>query len=99
MNNTKRFTMLFIGLLGLVLLLSACSGETSGKGDDSGEPVTLTWFYNGWSGTLVDDQLEALSEEYPHITIEIINDMLIEDVLSAGTSLDLTAQSMGQVFK
>lgn len=62
------------------------------------EPVTLTMYYNGYSESLVADQLEALKEAYPHITLDIISGTPIEEVITSRTPLDMTAYSMGGIF-
>lgn len=66
------------------------------------KPVTLNFFYNGYSGTLIDDIKKKVAEKYPHITLNMILDAkgsTIEETIAAGTRVDLAAFSMGGLFK
>lgn len=64
--------------------------------------VTLHFFYNGYSKELVDAMKERVENKFPYIKLNVIMDgkgSSIDETLAAGTNLDLTAFSMGQLFK
>lgn len=106
-----------IGLLAAsTLLVSACGG-TAGNGapsspapqpgnlpataDKTQEPITLNFFYNGFSESLTNEVKRLIEARFPHITIHMIlhgTGQTINDVLLAGTEVDLAAFTMGQLF-
>lgn len=98
-------------LLILIVLLAGCGTGGSSKGGDGGKeqqqaeeppkPVTLNFFYNGYSKQLVDELQKKVEEKYPHIKLNMIihgKGSTIQDVLAAGTNLDLVAFSAGGLF-
>jgi multiple sugar transport system substrate-binding protein len=105
----KRWIRKEAALLVLPLLLAACGGtgtKDGGTGQSGAEkppaPVTLNFFYNGYSTTLIDELKQKVAQKYPHITLNMLLDLpgnAIENVLGSGTKLDLVAFSAGGLFK
>lgn len=65
------------------------------------DPVTLNFFYNGFSQSLTDQVKEMIENKFDHVTINMIlhaTGSTINDVLAAGTDVDLAAFTMGQLF-
>lgn len=106
-----------IGLLAAsTLLISACGGgATDGApstpapqtgnppatADKPQEPITLNFFYNGFSQSLTDEVKRLIETKFPHVKVQMIlhgTGQTINDVLLAGTEVDLAAFTMGQLF-
>lgn len=105
----KRWNRPGAVLFALSLVLAACggTGEKGGAVSQTGAekppaPVTLHFFYNGYSSMLIDELKQKVAQKYPHITLNMLLDQpgnAIEDVLGAGTKLDLVAFAAGGLFK
>ncbi|MFC3771555.1 ABC transporter substrate-binding protein [Paenibacillus sp. GCM10012303] len=93
-----------VAVMAAALTLSAC-GRTDNKPEQPAakqEPVTLNFFYNGFSESLTNQLKAKIEQKYPHITIHMIlhgTGTTIDDTIAAGTKLDLAAFTMGQLFK
>ncbi|TNJ62721.1 extracellular solute-binding protein [Paenibacillus hemerocallicola] len=112
MRMNARKPKSWMVLLLLVAVLAACGkseGATTGAADGGGtaqpaeppKPVTLNFFYNGYSKQLVDELQQKVEAKYPHIKLNMIihgTGSTIQDTLAAGTSLDLVAFSAGGLF-
>lgn len=110
----KKGLKLFGLLVAIILVLAACggneqsdgaqqseSGNTEGKNEESKEPITLNFFYNGFSESLTDEVKQLIESEFPHVTINMIlhgTGQTINDVIVSGTPVDLAAFTMGQLF-
>ncbi|RKN70106.1 ABC transporter substrate-binding protein [Paenibacillus ginsengarvi] len=62
------------------------------------DPVTVNFFYNGYSGSLMDDWKAKLKEKYNIVLNPYMNET-IENLISSGVKLDLIAYSAGGLFK
>ncbi|RKN74968.1 extracellular solute-binding protein [Paenibacillus ginsengarvi] len=112
----KSYKVKLFGLLAAsALLLTACggtgskdnvqapaqSGDQPAPANKAPEPVTLNFFYNGFSESLTNEVKRMIETKFPHVTINMIlhgTGKTINDVLLAGTEVDLAAFTMGQLF-
>ncbi|TNJ65194.1 extracellular solute-binding protein [Paenibacillus hemerocallicola] len=62
------------------------------------EPVTINFFYNGYSGSLMEEWKARIKEQYNIILNPYLNET-IENVIASGVKLDLIAYSAGGLFK
>lgn len=62
------------------------------------DPVTINFFYNGYSGSLMDDWKARVKEKY-NIILNPYLDQTIENLIASGVKLDLVAYSAGGLFK
>lgn len=81
------------------------SGESKGADTAPGmtsEPVTLTFFTEGNSAILAETIERLVKEKYPNVTLKTIKSAkgsTIEDVMGAGTTIDLLSYSLGGLGK
>lgn len=77
-------------------------GKTEpGTTEKAPDPVSLNFFYNGFSESLTDQVKAMVENKFSHVTINMIlhgTGQTINDVLAAGTDVDLAAFTMGQLF-
>jgi hypothetical protein len=62
------------------------------------EPVTINFFYNGYSGSLMEEWKARIKEKYNIILNPYLNET-IENLIASGVKLDLIAYSAGGLFK
>ncbi|MEF3306815.1 ABC transporter substrate-binding protein [Paenibacillus sp. GYB003] len=80
----------------------AKGSETAPAPGMTTEPVTLTFFTEGNSAILAETIERLVSQKYPNVTLRTIKSAkgtLIEDVMGAGTSIDLLSYSLGGLGK
>jgi len=117
-TSLKKWAAVTVGMSLLLSACGGQSGNSDATGNtntgDTGkvakqpepekpkEPVTLNFFYNGYSGTLTDELKQKVEAKFPHIKLNIILDKqgsTIQDTMAAGIPIDLTAYSMGGLFR
>lgn len=100
-----RYTrlLLFVGA-GCLLFLSACADadHTSGPNvtENPAEPVTLT-VYTNENESLMDDQIEAIKEVLPHITLEPLYwnaGPKLNELVSSGQIPDMVQYTLGSFW-
>lgn len=77
------------------------NAEQQQPAEETNEPVTLNFFYNGFSESLTEEVKNMIEAEFPHVTINMIlhgQGQTINDVIVSGTPVDLAAFTMGQLF-
>ncbi|MEF3306807.1 ABC transporter substrate-binding protein [Paenibacillus sp. GYB003] len=62
------------------------------------EPVTINFFYNGYSGSLMEEWKAKIKEKYNIVLNPYMNET-IENLIASGVKLDLIAYSAGGLFK
>ena len=62
------------------------------------ETVTVNFFYNGYSGSLMDEWKAKIKEKY-NIELNPYMKETIESLIASGVKLDLIAYSAGGLFK
>ncbi|MEF3313484.1 extracellular solute-binding protein [Paenibacillus sp. GYB004] len=99
-------------LLASSIFLGACGNENSSSSRDEGKsldetkqespkPASLNFFYNGYSKQLVEELERKIETKFPHLSLNMIlhgTGSTINDVLGAGTTLDIVAFSAGGLF-
>lgn len=74
------------------------AGKTAAESEKLKEPVTINFFYNGYSGSLMDEWKAKIKEKYNIILNPYMNET-IENLIASGVKLDLIAYSAGGLFK
>lgn len=113
MNTAFKKGLAFVSLSVLLAACGGQGGTTSGTGKGTEtppadkpadvseklkDPVTINFFYNGYSGSLMDAWKAKVKDKYNIILNPYLNEN-IDNLIASGVKLDLIAYSAGGLFK
>ncbi|MFC3768766.1 ABC transporter substrate-binding protein [Paenibacillus sp. GCM10012303] len=113
MNVNLKKGLVFVSLSVLLAACGGQNGTTGGTSAGSEtppagnpaeapeklkDPVTINFFYNGYSGSLMDEWKAKVKDKYNIILNPYLNEN-IDNLIASGVKLDLIAYSAGGLFK